>query len=83
MSSLYALEDNALVLLRNTGSNHKIYRSRMQFCAYRGKGPFISEPEFEQKGFKIMSCRMFSLMFSDESQIRIKPFLVTFGKTGA
>ena len=41
MSRLYALRDNdpVLYVLRTTGYNHKIYRSRMQVCAERGRGP--------------------------------------------
>ena len=38
MSSLYASRDNDPVLLRTSGYNHKIYRSRMQVCAERGRG---------------------------------------------
>ena len=63
MSSLYASRDNDSVLLRTTGYNHKIYRSRMQVCAERGRGPCKSQSEFVQNGFKILSRRVSSLLF--------------------
>ena len=63
MSSLYASRDNDHVLLRATGYNYKIYRSRMQVCAKRGRGPCKSQPEFVQSGFEILSRRMSSLHF--------------------
>ena len=64
MSSLYALEDNDPILLTTTGYSHKIYSSRMQVCAKRGRKPCKSQPEFVKNGFKILSRRMSSLLFS-------------------
>ena len=55
--------DNDPVLLRTTGYNHKIDRSRMQVCAERGRGPCKNQSEFVQNGFKILSRRMSSLLF--------------------
>ena len=43
MANLYTLRGNDL---RTTGSHHKFVLSKMQLCAYRGKGPCMKKCVF-------------------------------------
>ena len=63
MSHLYASRDNDPIPLRTTPYNYKIYRSRMQVCAERGREPCRSQSKFVQNCFKVLSHRMSSLLF--------------------
>ena len=71
MSSLYALRDYDPVLLRTTGYNHTIYRSRMQVCDERGRGRVKVSLNLYRKVSKFFPIECLICCFSDELKMKI------------